>query len=98
MFLIKNIVFSISLGIWLLWMSLFFSYRDVPNNVVCYDNSLKELSDFIIAEGGFPIKAFKYPGCYAGGGWPPIESWFPFFLNFLFWLAVAFFISFIFSI
>jgi hypothetical protein len=78
---INKIVFSISLGVWLLWISLFFSYKKLGNDSI------------VVATGGFPFKALDYPCCYAGSDWPPSESWPLFFANFGIWLIVGFIIS-----
>ncbi len=84
----KKIIFIISLGVWFLWISLFSSYEKISGAKNIYEPE---------ATGGFPLTAFWYPHSPMGSNYPPSESWFPFLLNFLFWLIVAFAVYFIFK-
>lgn len=85
---IKNkIIFIISLGISLNWLSLFFSYRRLQNINI----------NQIFATGGFPFKVFEYPFPPMGHDWPPIGAWPLFFVNLFIWLAFACLIVFLIS-
>ncbi|MFA5360152.1 MAG: hypothetical protein WC349_04315 [Patescibacteria group bacterium] len=84
----KNKIISIiSLGVILNWLSLFFSYRRLPNIDINQP----------FATGGFPLKIFTYPFPPMGHDWPPAGDWPIFFLNLLIWLAAVFLISFLFG-
>lgn len=83
----NKIIFIISLGTVFLWLSLFFSYTELPN---AYHNM--NISE-PIATGGFPLKAFEYPVPPMGNDWPPSNAWFPFFINFIIWLCVSTFLT-----
>lgn len=81
----NKIVPAMSIGIILQWLSLFFSYRELPS---AYQDIKK-----IIATGGFPLKIFEYPVPPMGSDWPPANTWPTFFLNFTIWLAIGLLIS-----
>lgn len=81
----NRIVFTMSIGVILQWLSLFFSYSELPNAYQDINNH--------IATGGFPLKIFEYPVPLMGSDWPPTNTWPTFFLNFAIWLAVGLLIS-----
>ena len=69
----KKIISGLGIGIILQWISLFFSYRELPN---AFEDINKP-----IATGGFPFKAFEYPVPPMGSDWPPVDMWPMFFAN-----------------
>ncbi len=78
---IRNItIIALSLGIIMIWISLFTSYQRLPDA-----NSLSKP----IATGGFPITVFEYPPGALGNNNPPIDSWGLFYLNLVFWIIVG---------
>ena len=85
----NKILPAISLGVILQWLSLFLSYRQLPD---AFEDVQKP-----IAAGGFPLKIFEYPAHPMGGGWPPAEMWPAFFLNLGIWCAVGFVLTLLFS-
>lgn len=85
----NKIISGLGIGIILQWLSLFFSYRELPN---AYEDINKP-----IATGGFPFEAFEYPVPPMGSDWPPAEMLPMFFLNIAIWLVVGLIIAFMFS-
>ena len=89
MFLTKKFknktTFAISIGVILQWLSLFLSYRKLPDAYQKINTP--------IATGGFPFKIFEYPPSPMGNDWPPIETWPMFFLNTIIWIIVGFLIA-----
>lgn len=81
----NKIISGLGIGLILQWLSLFFSYRELPN---AYEDISRP-----IATGGFPFKAFEYPVPPMGSDWPPAEMWPMFFLNLAIWLMVGLFIA-----
>lgn len=81
-------IFTICSGTILLWVSLFLSYRELPNVQDIYKT---------MATGGFPLRALEYPFPVMGGNWPPQNNWVLFFLNFAVWLIVGFVLSLLFG-
>ena len=78
---IRNItIVALSLGIIMMWISLFISYQRLPDA-----NSLSRP----IATGGFPITIFEYPPGALGNDSPPIDSWGLFYLNLGFWIIIG---------
>ena len=78
---IRNItIVALSLGIIMMWISLFISYQRLPDA-----NSLSKP----IATGGFPITIFEYPPGALGNDSPPIDSWGLFYLNLGFWIIIG---------
>lgn len=82
----NKIISAVGLGVILNWLSLFFSYRRLPNY---YQGSINQP----IATGGFPLKIFEYPVPPMGNDWPPVDSWTVFIINLVIWLAIAWLIS-----
>ncbi len=81
---IRNIAIPVlSLGIMMMWISLFVSYRGLPYNYIDFSNPAPS------ALGGFPITAFEYPPAALGSNVPPTDSWGLFYLNLFFWLVVG---------
>ncbi len=74
---------ALSLGIIMMWVSLFVSYRGLPYNYINFSNPAPA------ALGGFPITAFEYPPAALGGNEPPIGTWRLFYLNLGFWIVVG---------
>lgn len=72
---------ALSLGIIMMWISLFVSYQ----LVLPIGNDLIRPT----AHGGFPIKAFDYPPGAMGSNEPPIDTWKLFYLNLGFWLVIG---------
>ncbi len=66
---------ALSLGIIMMWVSLFASYRGLPYNYIDFSNPAPA------ALGGFPITAFEYPPSALGSDVPPIDTWKLFYLN-----------------
>lgn len=85
----NKIISGLGIGAILQWLSLFFSYRELPN---AYEDISKP-----IGTGGFPFKAFEYPVPPMGNDWPPAEMWPMFFVNFAIWLAVGLLVAFVLS-
>jgi len=82
----KNKILSItSVRTILHWLSLFFSYKKLPN---AYENINEP-----IATGGFPLKIFEYPVPPMGNDWPPTDTWPTFFLNLGVWIIIGLIIS-----
>jgi len=81
----SKIISAISIGVILQWLSLFFSYRRLPN---FYQGNINQP----VATGGFPLKFFEYPVPPMGSNWPPANSWPMFIINLTIWLLVAFII------
>lgn len=81
-------LFTICSGTILLWISLFLSYRELPDAQDIYK---------LMATGGFPLRAFEYPFPAMGGNWPPQDNWVLFFLNFAVWLIAGFVLSLLFG-
>ncbi|MFA7088036.1 MAG: hypothetical protein WC146_01705 [Patescibacteria group bacterium] len=79
----NKIISAVSIGVILQWLSLFFSYRKLPN---FFQGNISQP----IATGGFPLNIFKYPVPPMGNNWPPVNSWPMFILNLLIWLVIAF--------
>ena len=78
---IRNITMTVlSLGVIMMWLSLFLSYQELPNA-----NDLSRP----IAIGGFPITVFEYPPGALGNDEPPIDSWGLFYLNLGFWIIIG---------
>lgn len=76
-----KILSALGIGTILQWLSLFFSYRALPNDE--YNISKP------IATGGFPFKVFDYPVPPMGNDWPPADVWPMFFANLAIWLLVG---------
>ncbi|MFA6097819.1 MAG: hypothetical protein WC788_09440 [Candidatus Paceibacterota bacterium] len=74
---------ALSLGIIMMWISLFASYQGLPYNYIDFSNPAPA------ALGGFPIMAFEYPPAALGGDEPPIVTWSLFYLNLGFWIVIA---------
>lgn len=85
----NKILSALSIGVILQWLSIFLSYRELPNAYVDINKP--------IATGGFPFKAFEYPVPPMGSDWPPVEMWPMFFLNLAIWLAVGLIVAFLLS-
>jgi len=85
----NKIISALGIGVILQWLSLFLSYRELPN---AYENINKP-----IAVGGFPFKIFEYPVPPMGSNWPPIDTWPTFFLNLTIWLVIALIITLLFG-
>ncbi len=81
-------LFTICSGTILLWISLFLSYRELPDVQDIYKP---------MAISGFPLRAFEYPFPVMGGNWPPQDNWVLFLLNFAIWLIVGFVLSLLFG-
>jgi len=83
----KNIriitITALSLGIIMMWVSLFVSYQRLPYNYIDFSNPAPA------ALGGFPITAFEYPPGALGSNEPPINTWSLFYLNLVFWIIVG---------
>ncbi len=83
----KNIriitIAALSLGIIMMWISLFASYQGLSYNYIDFSNPAPA------ALGGFPITAFEYPPAALGGNEPPIDTWRLFYLNLGFWVVVG---------
>lgn len=85
---IRNVATAaLSLGIIMMWISLFISYRGLPYNYINFSNPAPA------ALGGFPLTVFKYPPPALGSDVPPVESWGLFYLNLFFWVTVGIIIS-----
>jgi hypothetical protein len=83
----NKIISTISIGVALQWLSLFFSYRKLPN---FFQGNINQS----IATGGWPLKIFEYPVPPMGHDWPPsVGDWPIFFLNLLIWIAVGFILT-----
>lgn len=81
---IRNItIAALSLGVIMMWASLFVSYRGLPYNYIDFSNPAPA------ALGGFPLTAFEYPPAALGGNIPPVDSWGLFYLNLGFWIVVG---------
>ncbi len=65
---------TILLSTTVLWASLHLSYKRLPG--------MPSPPNHIGSTAGFPFEAFKYPVACLGHDVPPVEQWFPFFLNF----------------
>lgn len=76
-----KILSALGLGVIFQWLSLFFSYRELPNTF--------EDIKTPIATGGFPFKAFEYPFPPMGNNWPPLKAWPIFFLNLIIWIIIS---------
>ncbi len=74
---------ALSLGIIMMWISLFVSYQRLPYNYIDFSNPAPA------ALGGFPITAFEYPPGALGSDEPPINTWSLFYLNLVFWIIVG---------
>lgn len=74
-------VAALSLGIIMMWISLFASYQIV----LTIDNDIIPP----ISHGGFPVKAFDYPPGAMGSNEPPIGTWGLFYLNLGFWIVIG---------
>jgi len=83
----KKIISGLGIGLILHWLSLFLSYRELPNT---YEDITKP-----IATGGFPFKTFEYPVPPMGSDWPPSEMWPMFFLNLAIWIIIGLLVAFI---
>ncbi len=81
----NKLVLTISIGLILQWLSLFFSYRELPD-------AFKDTSQ-PIATAGFPFKTFEYPVPPLGSDWPPPDAWPAFFLNLAIWLLAGLIIT-----
>ena len=81
----NKIISALGIGVILQWLSLFLSYRELPNAYANINNP--------IAIGGFPFKTFDYPVPPMGSNWPPADTWPTFFLNLAIWLVIAFIIA-----
>jgi len=73
----------VSLGSMALWVSLFVSTMPTRQAFPLDPYSIK-------ADAGFPLTAFRYPHPPMGHDVPPYEMWPAFFVNYVFWLALAF--------
>lgn len=81
---VRNIAISVlSLGIIMMWLSLFVSYQGLLYNHIDFSNPAPA------ALGGFPITAFEYPPGALGGDVPPFDTWGLFYLNLIFWIVVG---------
>jgi len=85
----KKNISALGIGVILQWLTLFFSYRELPN---AFEDINKP-----IATGGFPLKAFEYPVPPMGSDWPPADMWPMFFANLAIWLVVGILIALIFG-
>jgi hypothetical protein len=74
-------VAALSLGIIMMWVSLFASYQRASP---AYDDLIHPM-----AHGGFPVRVFDYPPSVMGSDVPPIDTWRLFYLNLGFWLVVG---------
>ncbi len=81
----NKILSAFGIGVILQWLSLFLSYRKLPNAY--------ETINGPVATGGFPFKAFEYPIPPRGHDWPPMDTWPAFFLNLTIWIAIGFVIA-----
>lgn len=81
----NTIVSGLGIGVVLHWLSLFLSYRELPDEGIYKP----------IATGGFPFKAFEYPFPPMGSDWPPADMWPMFFLNLVIWMAVSVLVVFV---
>jgi len=63
----------------LLWLSIFFSLHNLLDD--------SDLTKYLTA--GFPFKVFTFPCCAMGGDYVPREMWMPFYLSYIFWLAIS---------
>lgn len=79
----NKLLAALGIGIILNWLSLFFSYKKLPN---AYEDITQP-----IATGGFPFEVFEYPAA-SMGNWPPLEIWLNFFLNLGIWILVGYII------
>lgn len=80
----RNItIAALSLGIIMMWVSLFASYQGLPYNYIDFSNPAPA------ALGGFPIVAFEYPPSALGSDVPPIDTWKLFYLNLGFWIVIG---------
>lgn len=77
----NKIISALGIGIILQWLSLFLSYRELPN---AYKDINKP-----ITTSGFPFKVFEYPVPPMGSNWPSADSWLTFFLNLAIWLIIG---------
>ena len=85
--MLKKLLLIISTGITLQWISLFLSYRELPE--------AKQKFPDIMATGGFPFKIFTYPFPPTGNDHAPIEAWPMFFLNLGIWVVIVVIIYFV---
>ncbi|NCO04786.1 MAG: hypothetical protein GW939_01405 [Candidatus Magasanikbacteria bacterium] len=85
----KKIISALGIDVILQWLTLFCSYRELPN---AFEDINKP-----IATGGFPFKAFEYPVPPMGSDWPPSDMWPMFFANLAIWLVVGILIALIFG-
>lgn len=76
-----SILSGLGIGVVLQWLTLFFSYKELPN---AYEDIYEP-----IATGGFPYVVFEYPVPPMGSDWPPADVWPMFFMNFAIWLLVG---------
>jgi hypothetical protein len=74
-------VAALSLGIIMMWISLFISYQRASP---AYDDLVHPM-----AHGGFPVRVFDYPPSVMGSDVPPIDTWGLFYLNLGFWVAIG---------
>lgn len=74
---------ALSLGIIMMWVSLFASYQGLPYNYIDFSNPAPA------ALGGFPITVFEYPPAALGSDVPPLNTWGLFYLNLSFWLVIG---------
>ena len=77
----NKIISALGIGIILQWLSLFFSYKELPN-------AYKDINE-PIATGGFPFQTFEYPVPPMGSDWPPTDTWPIFFLNLAIWVFIG---------
>lgn len=81
---VQNITIAVSsLGIVMMWISLFISNHELPYNYINFSNPAPA------ALGGFPITVFEYPPAALGSNVPPVDSWGLFYLNFIFWIIIG---------
>lgn len=85
----NKIISAVSIGVILQWLSLFFSYKRLPN---FYQGDISQP----IATGGFPLKIFEYPVPPMGSDWPPADTHQIFLINLVIWIIIGFIISFLF--
>ncbi len=74
------------------WVSLWVSYQKLPTPADTVINAYMHGADVpvpIIARGGWPLPAFKYPVSPLGSDIPNPDSLFPFILNLGFWFAIS---------
>lgn len=87
---------ALSLGWIANWMALFLSYR-LNSAFKWPENGIPTLDldnpESIYATGGFPIRAYDYPVPPLGPG--PEQSEWPFVLNALFWILIAYVVVYI---